>query len=95
MADGALRWKILTSKSDRLKRSPQNPRALMSKRASWVAFAERWSCSQLKGLQKWFERHILADFLQHTGGEIPKLIVSHLLGFLLHKIFAGVSILIA
>ena len=27
--------------------------------------------------QRWFERHIFADLLQHTGGEIPKLVVSH------------------
>ena len=51
MADGVLRWKTLTSKSDRLKRSPQaqNPRALMSRRASCVVFAERRSCSLLSG----------------------------------------------
>ena len=48
-ADGALGWKTLTSKSDRLKRSPQNPRALMSRRASWVALADRRSCSPLSG----------------------------------------------
>ena len=49
MADGALGWKILTSKSDRLKLSPQNPRALMSRRASCVAFADWWSCYPLSG----------------------------------------------
>ena len=40
-AGGALGWKILTSKSDWLKRTPQNSQALMSRRASWVAFAEQ------------------------------------------------------
>ena len=29
------------------------------------------------GLQRWFECHNLADFLQHTGGEISQLNVPH------------------
>ena len=49
MADGALRWKTLTSESDRLKRSSQNPLALMSRHASCVAFSERRICSPPRG----------------------------------------------
>ena len=40
MAGGTFGWKTLTLKSDRLKRSPQNPQALTFRRASWVVFTE-------------------------------------------------------